>query len=130
MSPGGSLTEPETKYSGFTTTSYLLMPLTDSHIDGRIKCEARHNITDQSVFDSIDLDVKYTPKFTSIPGPTTAEEGETITMTVAAKANPNVIDYRWKRDNGMEVPGPGGTSHRRWSYNKVLKIFLKIFEDM
>ena len=114
-----SLTQPETQYGGFTTSSYLLMTLTDDHIDGRIKCEARHNNTDKSVFDSIDLDVKYSPKFTSVPGPTTAEERETISLTVAAKANPNEIDFTWKRDSGMMVPGPGGTSHSRWSYNKV-----------
>ena len=69
-----SLTQPETQYGGFTTSSYLLMTLTDDHIDGRIKCEARHNNTDKSVFDSIDLDVKYSPKFTSVPGPMSLSE--------------------------------------------------------
>ena len=84
------------KFKGFITTSILSMKLTDAHIDGKIKCEARHNFTDRSVFDSIDLDVKYSPKFTSIPGPMSAEEGDSVEMTVKAKANPPSIDYHWK----------------------------------
>ena len=147
MEAGGSLTEPEATYGGFTTSSFLLMTLNDEHIDGKIKCEARYhnvnfelniktfssiickryNLTDKSVFDSIDLDVKYSPKFTSIPGPTTAEEGETVTLTVKAKANPNIIDYAWRRDNGLIVPGPGGTSHSRWSYDKVISFHQTTF---
>ena len=111
--------KPSKEFNGFTTTSLLSMKLTDAHIDGKIKCEARHNFTDKSVFDSIDLDVKYSPKFVSIPGPISAEEGDKIEMTVKAKANPNVIDFVWKRDNGVMVPGPQGSTHSRWSYNKV-----------
>ena len=120
ITAGGSNTLRESGGKGFTSTSFLLMTLTDDHIDGRIKCEARHNKTDKSVFDTIDLDVKYTPKFTSIPGPSSAEEGETITLEVKAKANPNVIDYIWKRESGMMVPGPGGVSHSRWSYDHCI----------
>lgn len=121
MQAGGSLTTSETSVGGFITSSFLPIRLTDAHIDGKIKCEARHNITDKSVFDSIDLDVKYTPKFLSVPGPTTAEEGETITLSVSAKANPNVVDYFWKRDDEL-IPGPSGTHHSRWSHDKVLNV--------
>ena len=110
--------EKETSLNGFITKSSLSMKLTDDHIEGKIECEARHNITDKSVINSIDLDVKYTPKFQSIPGPTSAEEGETITLTVTAKANPNEIDYAWKRNNEL-IPGPSGTQHSRWSYDEV-----------
>ena len=118
MPAGESEVKPSKEFNGFTTTSLLSMKLTDAHIDGKIKCEARHNFTDKSVFDSIDLDVKYSPKFVSIPGPISAEEGDKIEMTVKAKANPNVIDFLWKRDNGVMVPGPQGSTHSRWSYNK------------
>ena len=41
MEAGGSITEPEDTYGGFTTSSFLLMTLNDEHIDGKIKCEAR-----------------------------------------------------------------------------------------
>ena len=119
LEAGQSKVKKSKKYNGFTTTSVLSMTLTDAHIDGKIKCEARHNFTDKSVFDSIDLDVKYSPKFTSVPGPMSAEEGDSIEMTVKAKANPAGIDFLWKRDNGVMVPGPQGSSHSRWSYNKV-----------
>merc|ERR1712155_103437 len=101
--------QPSKEFNGFTTTSLLSMKLTDAHIDGKIKCEARHNFTDKSVFDSIDLDVKYSPKFISIPGPMSAEEGDSIEMTVKAKANPAEISFLWKRDSGAMVPGPEGT---------------------
>ena len=39
MTAGGSVTESESTYGGFITSSYLLMTLTDDHIDGKIKCE-------------------------------------------------------------------------------------------
>ena len=120
MEAGESKVKKSKKYNGFITTSILSMKLTDAHIDGKIKCEARHNFTDKSVFDSIDLDVKYSPKFISIPGPMSAEEGDSIEMTVKAKANPAEISFLWKRDSGAMVPGPEGTTHSRWSYNKVI----------
>ena len=39
MTAGGSVTESESTYGGFITSSFLLMTLTDDHIDGKIKCE-------------------------------------------------------------------------------------------
>jgi len=39
MDAGGSVTDSESTYGGFITSSFLLMTLTDDHIDGRIKCE-------------------------------------------------------------------------------------------
>ena len=125
---GGSSTKPEKKFGGFITTSFLVMKLSTDHVDGHIKCEAKHNSTDRSVFDSIDLDVKYTPKFTTIPEPVVVEIGEETTVTVAAKANPNVIDYAWKQENGIVVPGEGSTVHSRWSYDKNVLTLTNIMK--
>ena len=129
MPAGGSHTKPEKKYGGFITTSFLVLKLSTEHVDGHIKCEAKHNSTDRSVFDSIDLDVKYTPKFTTIPEPTVVEIGDETTITVEAKANPNVIDYKWKQNNGILVPGEGSTVHSRWSYDKNVLSLTNIMKS-
>ena len=129
LKAGGSSTEPEKKYGGFITTSFIVMKLSTDHVDGHIKCEAMHNYTERSVFDSIDLDVKYTPKFTTVPEPMVAEVGEEITITVSAKANPNAINYTWKQENGNLVPGEGSTSHSRWSYNNNVLTLTNIMKS-
>ena len=125
---GGSSIKEEKKYGGFVTTSFLVMELSTDHVDGHIKCEAKHNDTKRSIFDSIDLDVEYSPKFTTIPELVVAEVGEAATVTVSAKANPNVIDYEWKQANRI-VPGEGSTTHSRWSYDKNVLTLTNIMKS-
>ena len=66
-------------YGGFVTSSFLLIALTDTHVDGKVWCEARHNYTNTAIHDSIDLDVEYSPKFTSVPDqPVVVEVGRLL----------------------------------------------------
>ena len=116
----GTLSKPEEKYGGFITSSFLLMSLTTEHVEGTVRCEARHNITDRSVLDSIKLDVEYSPKLGEVPEQV-VEVGGNITFSVTAKANPGEIGYRWKQEGGAMVPTEGeGSQHSRWQTDCML----------
>ena len=43
------------------------MNLTTDHVDGRMICEGRHTNISQNIISSFDLDIKYSPKFITVP---------------------------------------------------------------
>ena len=112
----GNLTSAESKFNGYTTSSFVLMTLTTGHVEGKVECEAR-NYNNHSVFNLLALDVEYSPQFSGVPKePVVVEVGGNMTVTVSAKANPAEIGFRWKKEGGAMVPTQGD-AYSRWSHD-------------
>ncbi|XP_045569334.1 B-cell receptor CD22 isoform X5 [Salmo salar] len=92
-------------YQSMTGPQHVFNQIQSSD-SGEYYCEAQNEMgTDRS--STINMDVKYDPKSTSVSVSTSGEivEGSSVTLTCSSDANPPVDKYTWYKKNGASLTG-------------------------
>ncbi|XP_055770711.1 sialoadhesin-like, partial [Salvelinus fontinalis] len=99
------------EYQSMTGPQHVFNQIQSSDT-GEYYCEAQNEMgTDRSR--TINMDVKFDPKNTSVSVSPSGEivEGSSVTLTCSSDANPPVDKYTWYKNNGASLTGSEKTYH-------------------
>ncbi|KAM7383084.1 hypothetical protein PAMP_002766 [Pampus punctatissimus] len=80
----------------------LVIDSVDLNHSGNYCCKAKNDLGEEKSA-SIQLDIQYAPKNTSVIYSGPVKEGNSVTLTCSTNANPAVDSYTWYKVNGDEV---------------------------
>uniref|UniRef100_A0ABM5F3A1 Kin of IRRE-like protein 1 n=1 Tax=Pogona vitticeps TaxID=103695 RepID=A0ABM5F3A1_9SAUR len=84
-----------------TTVSYLLINPTDQDIGRVYVCRCANDAVPEGKEASVQLNVHHPPTVTLSIQPQTVQEGEWVTFTCVATANPEIKGYRWAKGGAI-----------------------------
>ncbi|XP_066956827.1 irregular chiasm C-roughest protein-like [Macrobrachium rosenbergii] len=93
------------RYNATSTLSFLAG---SEHHESLFTCFASSPALNEPASAQVRLEVIYPPEITITTDLTGYREGQTATLTCSARANPNVLTYRWYR-NGKQVTANNAT---------------------
>ncbi|XP_071219328.1 titin-like [Salvelinus alpinus] len=101
----------EYQFSYVNTEPHLVFNQINSSVTGEYYCEAWNGIK-TGTSESININVKYAPKNTSVSVSPSGEivEGSSVTLTCSSDANPPVNKYTWYKNN-VTSPKASGQSY-------------------
>merc|ERR1719264_2145293 len=89
---------------GSIAQAVLSLPVSEGHIAGVFKCQAKHAETSKSLFNVTKIDVQYKPRFReAATRELRLEANSSRLLRLPATANPQISDFSWLRKGGGPV---------------------------
>merc|ERR1719192_555026 len=106
---------------GSLAQAVLSLAVTEEHIAGLFKCEAKHAATSKSLFNVTKIDVQYPPQFRdSAPRELRIEANSSRLLRLPANANPPISDFSWLRMGGGPVHDLGEQQEKKGAKRRVV----------
>jgi len=106
----GEGVEESEEGGGSIAQAVLSLPVSEAHIAGVFKCEAKHAETSKSLFNVTKIDVQYKPRFReAAPRELRLEANSSRLLRLPATANPPISDFSWLRKGGGPVASLKGS---------------------